>query len=242
MSTCPDKDIHSLYLDNELPENHVAEYEQHLQSCGKCKAALEKRRRLHELFAEDSRNISLSQQEMEASFDRLQARLSYKKVAHKTLVLGNAARAIVKDMCIGAAAAAAVIAILPLRMNNAQRNAAPAFTPIARQTSFNLPIANSDGNVTPVALSTFLGEDESSVPAKMPKGASLQAQTAVAAMVMPFGSTIAGTVDAEPIEYMDLTSYDVFSPIEEPVQNTTQHGFFVHFTSPLVSFDIGNNK
>ena len=244
MSTCPDKDIHSLYLDNELPENYAAEYEQHIHSCSKCRETLAKQRRLHELLAEDSKNITLTPFEMDASYDRLKARLSYKRVAHKPLVLGKAARAIFKDMCIGAAAAAAVIAILPLRMNGAQRSAAPAFTPIARQTSFSLPTANGDGNVAPIALSTFLGEDESSAsPARTLNGASLQAQSAVAAMVMPFGSTIGATAEAEPIEYMNLTSYDVFSPIEEPVQDTAQqHGFFLHFSSPLVSIDIGNTK
>ena len=40
MFTCPTNEIHSLYLDNELPQNYVAEYEAHIVSCEKCKAAL----------------------------------------------------------------------------------------------------------------------------------------------------------------------------------------------------------
>ena len=33
MSTCPTKEIHSLYLDNELPQNHKEEYEAHIAGC-----------------------------------------------------------------------------------------------------------------------------------------------------------------------------------------------------------------
>ena len=33
MSTCPEKDIHSIYVDGELPENYIKQYESHLSSC-----------------------------------------------------------------------------------------------------------------------------------------------------------------------------------------------------------------
>ena len=33
MSFCPSKDIHSVYLDNELPEVYKAEYEAHIAVC-----------------------------------------------------------------------------------------------------------------------------------------------------------------------------------------------------------------
>ncbi|MBP5452686.1 MAG: zf-HC2 domain-containing protein, partial [Treponema sp.] len=46
MSTCPEKDIHSIYLDNELPAAYVADYEAHVESCPECKAQLEKLRML----------------------------------------------------------------------------------------------------------------------------------------------------------------------------------------------------
>ena len=42
MSTCPTNEIHSLYLDNELPQAHKEQYEAHIASCEKCKASLEK--------------------------------------------------------------------------------------------------------------------------------------------------------------------------------------------------------
>ena len=41
MSTCPENDIHSLYLDNELPLSYREEYEAHIKSCPKCAKKLE---------------------------------------------------------------------------------------------------------------------------------------------------------------------------------------------------------
>ena len=41
MSFCPSKDIHSVYLDGELPENYKAEYELHVSHCEKCRKELE---------------------------------------------------------------------------------------------------------------------------------------------------------------------------------------------------------
>ena len=41
MSFCPSKDIHSVYLDGELPENYKAEYELHISHCEKCRKELE---------------------------------------------------------------------------------------------------------------------------------------------------------------------------------------------------------
>ena len=40
MFTCPTNEIHSLYLDKELPQNYIAEYEAHIANCEKCKATM----------------------------------------------------------------------------------------------------------------------------------------------------------------------------------------------------------
>jgi hypothetical protein len=42
MSFCPTKDIHSIYLDNEMPEIYKAEYESHVATCKKCQQELNK--------------------------------------------------------------------------------------------------------------------------------------------------------------------------------------------------------
>ena len=80
MSTCPEKDIHSIYLDNELPNAYVEEYEKHIKSCTKCQEELRKLKTLREAFIQDSKNLNLSQKSMDESFKRLQARMSYSKV------------------------------------------------------------------------------------------------------------------------------------------------------------------
>ena len=59
MSFCPSKDIHSIYLDNELPEIYKAEYEAHLKVCKACQKELDKLKAVHQLFDADSKSISL---------------------------------------------------------------------------------------------------------------------------------------------------------------------------------------
>lgn len=239
MFTCPNKDVHSIYLDGELPVQYVEEYEAHIKSCPKCQARLSKLRGLNSVFAADSDKLSLSEKDMNESFSRLQARLSYRKVTVRPLELGKVSRGIVKDMFIGAAAAAVIAVILPLRQAGVK---APVqdFTPVARMTSYSLPSTGmiADENLT--NLVTFLGDEK-------PSTAELQAQNSVAAAVMPFGTAFvspeayqSSAVDSK----VSLTSYDVFSPIEtqEQSKQEEQKGFFIHFSSPILSFDIGNEK
>ena len=237
MFTCPNKDVHSIYLDNELPLEYVEEYEAHIKNCPKCQAQLAKLKGVNSLFTADSMKLSFSENDKNNSFNRLQARLSYKKVTHRTLELGKVSKGIVKDMFIGAAAAAVIAIILPLRQTGVK---APAqdFTPIARMSSYNLPTASviTDENLT--NLVTFLGNEK-------PNTAELQAHNSVAAAVMPFG-----TAFVNPVSYptednkVSLTSYDVFSPIETSAQpeQENQKGFFIHFSSPILSFEIGTEK
>lgn len=237
MFTCPNKDVHSIYLDNELPLEYVEEYEAHIKNCPKCQKQLSKLRGLNSLFAADSKMLSFSEKDRADSFERLQARLSYKKVAHRTLELGKLSKGIAKDMFIGAAAAAVIAVILPLRQTGAK---APVqnFTPVARMSSYNLPTASviTDENLT--NLVTFLGDEK-------PNTAELQAHNSVAAAVMPFGTAFVNPVSYTADENkVSLTSYDVFSPIENSVEQNQENskGFFIHFSSPILSFEIGTEK
>ena len=36
MSTCPEKELISVYIDGEMPEKFVKDYEQHLFNCSDC--------------------------------------------------------------------------------------------------------------------------------------------------------------------------------------------------------------
>jgi hypothetical protein len=83
MSTCPEKDIHSIYLDNELPETYISEYEQHIKNCPKCTHNLEKLQKLHSDLKFDAEAHTPDHHFVDQSFERLQTRMHYVKVTHR---------------------------------------------------------------------------------------------------------------------------------------------------------------
>ena len=113
MSTCPDLDLYSVYLDNELPEQYKESLESHLAECSECRKKFEKMKSLHEILASDSSKIVISDKALENSFEKLQARRSYKKYM-KNMSRRND---IFFRRVLPAMAAALVIAlVLPIRM------------------------------------------------------------------------------------------------------------------------------
>ena len=110
MSTCPEKDLHSIYLDGELPEEFLKEYENHVAGCEKCKAELEKLRKVSVPFREDALSVRLDQTYLEQSFDRLQTKMRFKKTAERC-EKSYIVRPYLKWMS-GFAAAAAVFAVI----------------------------------------------------------------------------------------------------------------------------------
>lgn len=142
MSTCPSKDLHSVYLDNELPLSYVKEYENHVKNCPKCTAELQKLKNLREFFQEDSKSIKFSEQDLDKSYERLLTRMSYHKNTNKTQNVFTLGRfnSTAKYIFTGIAAAAVIAVILPVRLkNNAPQNIASNqnFEPIQR------PLPNS---------------------------------------------------------------------------------------------------
>ena len=83
MSTCPSNDIHSVYLDNELPETYVGTYEAHIKSCPKCAAKLASLRAVSTVFRSDAGGMTLDKASLDKSWERLQARLSYSKTTKR---------------------------------------------------------------------------------------------------------------------------------------------------------------
>lgn len=75
MSTCPSKNIHSLYIDGELPQPYKNSFEEHLSQCAKCA----KQQQLY-MSIDDSLHDSICEQDHEGGYLRLKARLSYKEV------------------------------------------------------------------------------------------------------------------------------------------------------------------
>jgi len=160
MSTCPSKDLHSVYLDNELPEKYKAEYEAHVQSCPKCQKELESLRNLQKLLRTDADEITPDSHYMEQSFERLQIKMKYrentqqtKKNTYKT---GNAnfnkKPNVILYSCIGAAAAAVFALIVPIRISNAKNNASASNT-VATAASV-LPSVGFGNAATNVSLNS----------------------------------------------------------------------------------------
>ena len=113
MSTCPDLDLFSVYLDNELPEQYKETLESHLAECEKCREKFNRMKAVHEALSNDSANIVISENALEDSFAKLQARRSYNRYVKNT----NKRNDIFLRRVLPAMAAALVIAlVLPLRL------------------------------------------------------------------------------------------------------------------------------
>jgi hypothetical protein len=147
MSTCPSKDIHSIYLDNELPAAYAGEYEEHVKSCPACAAELSKLRKVHDMLRADAQSITPDGHYLDQSWERLQTRMSYSKVTKKAVRF----HAEQFKYIIPAAAAAAVLAVvLPVRAGKNQSPVqASQITPIVRQKIVSLAKNNIiiNGNI-----------------------------------------------------------------------------------------------
>lgn len=163
MSTSLEKDLHSVYIDGEMPESFVSQYESIVQADPNEKARLEKMRRLHLLLQEESdamtKKITGSAQDnpsdtfIEESFARLQTKMRYAK----NVELANEQKSFVSPFIKYASsfvAAAAVFAVVFIPVhNNSLKNAketAVAAISIMKEKGIE-PIAQKevviDGNI-----------------------------------------------------------------------------------------------
>ena len=115
MSICPENDIHSVYLDGELNSPYKEQYLEHLQTCSSCSEKLQKLKNLQTILREDSESITLSEKQLEDSYEKLSTLLKFRNVTKKSTV--SHWTTIMK--AIPAMAAALIIAIvLPIRLSN----------------------------------------------------------------------------------------------------------------------------
>lgn len=126
MSFCPSKDIHSIYIDNEMPEIYKAEYEAHLKSCPECQKELEKLKKLRALFSSDSVVATPDTHYLDQSFERLQIKMKYVK---------NSAKEDKKNLlnikyfipsCAAAAAVLILALVLPLNLTKGNTSKDPS--------------------------------------------------------------------------------------------------------------------
>ena len=159
MSGCPEKDIHSVYIDGELPQQYRAEYEAHVAGCAACKALLEQMRGLHQRCAADAESHRADSVYLAQSFDRLQTKLRYSANVQKAGQTQHVFAFSAARWAVSAAAAAAVFAVIftPVYIKSAAGSQEQALTAIA---SAELePLANKrvvvDGNISHTDLSSL---------------------------------------------------------------------------------------
>ena len=136
MSFCPSKDIHSVYLDGELPENYKAEYELHISHCEKCRKELEQLKAVRSLFKADSDSLNLDQHFMDESFQRLQIKMAYSRNVGK--VPQKSPFKVISYVASGVAAAAVLALVLPLGLKSNKASTevpAVAATPLIQSVS-----------------------------------------------------------------------------------------------------------
>ncbi|MCQ2592518.1 MAG: zf-HC2 domain-containing protein [Treponema sp.] len=155
MSTCPTKDLHSIYLDNELPEIYKKDYEAHLNTCVDCQKQLAKLKALKEMFSADSQAISVDSLYLDESFERLKIKMSYSKTTEnhsrqyglfskRRRVYSPNSYNVFKYAVPAMAAAAAFAFIIPIRGNLSKTNKTPETVHIAvNNTNANTNSFNS---------------------------------------------------------------------------------------------------
>lgn len=135
MSFCPSKDIHSVYLDNELPEVYKAEYEDHVKNCPACQKELNNLKAIRTALKADSDSIKIDDEFMEKSYDRLMIKMAYSKNssrAHKESSVNW------KYVSIAAAAAAVFAFVIPFGLKD---------TPVVQNTALASSLAQLNSNV-----------------------------------------------------------------------------------------------
>ena len=144
MSFCPSKDIHSVYLDGELPENYKAEYELHISHCEKCRKELEQLKAVSALFKADSDSLNLDSHFMDESFQRLQIKMAYSRNIGK--VPQKSPFKVISYVASGLAAAAVLALVLPLGFKSSEVKAGSENTATVAATVINSPLIHSVGN------------------------------------------------------------------------------------------------
>ena len=268
MSTCPENDIHSVYIDGELPEAYIADYEAHIASCPECRAKLEKLKATRRMFSDSLQNDRLSSKFtsrfMDESFKRLEARMSYSKVTKKSHVLMPGLEKFtgaVKYAAAGAVAAVAVLVIMPAGQNKASRQTAQnGFEPVAR-TNMVLPVNQNmqmDGALDTTTLASLFADETPSSYSQtysnqyaQPYSQPVYAQSPYAYGQTGYGQSVySQSVYGQPYAQppyaqtvssrSSLASYNVFGPMPGEMIPPEQNkkGFSFHVSSPIGNISL----
>ncbi len=246
MSTCPEKDIHSIYLDGELPVTYIEKYEAHLATCESCRKQLDSLKMLRAIFNADKKDLELSQKDMDDSFARLQARMSFAKHTNRTNVVKFQPRTWV-SVVAGAAAALALV-FIPVRLS------ANKGMPLPGLSTFK-PVANVDlVSPTTAAFQPVDGELSSSSIANLFSGG--ETFVGNSEILNTFSSNLSSVPysPAQQVSYnqngvnqtidaaAQLASYDIFTPVprrsRKDFSDSNSNVSRVEFSIGNISFDI----
>ncbi|NLL99949.1 MAG: zf-HC2 domain-containing protein [Treponema sp.] len=122
MSTCPEKDLLSVYIDGELPKVFKDDFEKHISSCDKCNSLLKKIQMTHDYLQKDNNSLTLSKSYVDASFERLQIKMRFANVTKKAKSKTSFNYTNIRLFAPAIAAAAVFALILPLRLFTAKKN------------------------------------------------------------------------------------------------------------------------
>ncbi|WP_407428851.1 hypothetical protein [Treponema sp.] len=174
MSTSLEKDLHSVYIDGEMPESFVSQYESLVSANPEAKSSLEKMQKLHDLLQEDSSQKTVSSDFIDQSFERLQTKMRYaKNVSFADSSSSKNSKSFIIPFAKYASsfvAAAAVFAVvfIPVHYNSLKsaKETAVAAISIMKEKSIE-PIAKKDvivdGSINKEDLSNGLAISENSL-------------------------------------------------------------------------------
>ena len=233
MSTSLEKDLHSVYIDGEMPESFLSQYESIVSSNEKEKAALEKMQSLHSLLQEDSeamtKKITSPSPEnpdssfIDASFERLQTKMRYaKNVSFANGQAGESKTFVTPFIKYASsfAAAVAVFAVVFIPLHNKSisqaKETAVAAISIMKQNTIE-PIAKNnviiDGNINKEDLSKVLAVKSDSKKAELSSKVSekLAPQSNAVAKAEEPASPASGIEKALPIEQKTISATNLAS-------------------------------
>lgn len=235
MSTCPEKDLHSVYLDGELPAEYVAEYEAHIASCPKCKMILDTLKEVQGVFAKDRDSYRFSQAQLDSSFERLQAKMSYSrtlKFNEKNVRKFPAFSGSIKYIATGIAAALVVAIVLPVRTKTVSPAAQVQFVPVAhREVGSSIDQVMASGTLNVDHINSFLGEE---TPAYHASTVSNVTAGTSRHQVNRRGGRSGRYIKPE------LTSYDVFYSVEDDLRNIGNFQMNPVITGDAANLNTGN--
>lgn len=207
-----EKDLHSVYIDGELPKDYVAEYEDAISKDKTAARELERMQKIHGIFQQDAADIEVSDKFVEESFARLQMKMKFTQTAKKAET-----KSFVKAMRLPAsfAAAAAVFALIftPAFVKSSSK-VEKEVTAIAVAVADEMPALSEktvaiDGNINSEKLSDFAVSNSVAVAEEKPaEQTNILSPALVEQKVVQASALVTNSGNFR----NNMTSVDVFRP------------------------------